>query len=91
VNWIGSFVLGFITQFLADRNADPRWRLFVGVGLLGSFTTFSTFALETFNFLQNSKFLLGIIYLFGSLAVGVGSAAFGITVASFLPSNEDEN
>ena len=79
------FVLGFVTQLLTERNADPHRKLFIGTGLLGFFTTFSTFALETFSFLQNSKLVLGLIYPLASLAIGVGAAALGVVVASLVP------
>jgi CrcB protein len=49
VNCIGSFLIGFLMNFLMDRLAGSAeiWRLFLIVGFLGAYTTFSSFAWET--------------------------------------------
>lgn len=53
VNVIGCFLAGVIVAVVVERGLfDPRMRLFLGVGLLGSFTTFSTFGAETFELLR---------------------------------------
>ncbi len=49
VNVSGSFVLGLFLVWTTERVlADPRWRLFLAIGFCGSYTTFSSFAYETF-------------------------------------------
>src|SRR4051812_24315845 len=49
INVSGSFVLGFFLVWTTDRVlADPRWRLLVAVGFCGGYTTFSSFAYESF-------------------------------------------
>lgn len=59
VNLLGSFMLGFIMFGLDDKRLISPWlKLFLGVGLCGGFTTFSTFSFETFNLLRDSQFIL---------------------------------
>lgn len=58
VNILGSFVLGLMIFGLDERGLiNPSLKLFIGIGLCGGFTTFSTFSLETFNMLRDSEFL----------------------------------
>ena len=58
VNLLGSFLLGLFIYGLGDKELiSPNVRLFLGVGLCGGFTTFSSFTLETMNLLKDSQFL----------------------------------
>ena len=57
VNVIGAFALGLLMAVLPEGEAAEQWRLFIGVGLLGGFTTFSTFGVEFWHpitFTQNN-------------------------------------
>jgi CrcB protein len=56
VNVTGSFVLGFFLIWTSERVlADPRWRLFVAIGFCGGYTTFSSFAYETFALFEHGQ------------------------------------
>ena len=60
VNILGCFVLGLLTYLIDARGLlNPESRAFLVVGLLGAFTTFSTFSLESFNLLSRGETLLG--------------------------------
>lgn len=80
INVTGSFVLGFFLIYSTERVLlDPRWRLLVAVGFCGSFTTFSSYAFESFALMEQGQWLMmGINVLLSNLlclaAVLVGAA-----------------
>lgn len=76
INIAGSFLLGLLMALLPTGEAAERWRLFLGVGVLGGFTTFSTFSVETVAFAQQGAMLMALSYALGSLFAGL-LAAFG--------------
>ena len=82
VNVIGSIVIGFLTIVLADRlNVSNEVRLGLIVGFLGSFTTFSTFALDTVYLLDNGAMLKAVSYGLLSVALSVLGVWAGIFAA----------
>ena len=59
INVTGSLALGFFLVYSTDRVLlDPRWRLLVAVGFSGSYTTFSSYAFESFALLEQGQWLL---------------------------------
>ncbi len=73
VNIVGSLLLGVI---VSARPHDPWLRPFLGTGVLGGFTTFSAFALETDRLLETSP-AVGLVYVGLTVAGGLGAAALG--------------
>ena len=62
-NVSGGFLMGVLAGVLARGNfSDEPWRLLLGVGLLGGFTTFSTFSLEVLNMIERSQWGTAIGY-----------------------------
>jgi CrcB protein len=85
INVVGSFILGlFVTLATTRLIVSPNLRLFVAVGLLGGFTTFSSFTVETLNLLQGGRWLPSALYLLGKLVLGLLAAVAGIILARAL-------
>ncbi len=89
INVIGCAVAGFLAARFGLSNPEHPWRAFIVVGVLGGFTTFSAFGLESLSLVQEGRILLAILYvsasvLGGLLAVWLG-IALGITLGITLP------
>lgn len=82
VNLSGSLVLGLIIGTLAARpHLSPAWRAFAAVGVLGAFTTFSTFEAETFALLHRGALAPALLNVAVSVVVGLLAFAAGHTLA----------
>lgn len=82
VNATGSLILGFlITMFLGRLSVAPEVRLFLVVGFLGSFTTFSSFAVESLSLAQSGAFGKAMVNIFANNALSLGCALLGIYLA----------
>jgi fluoride exporter len=82
INVSGSFILGFFITLVTQRvSVSPEWRAFVAVGLLGGFTTFSSFSVETLNLLQTGRWLPATLYLAGNVCLGLLGAYLGVILA----------
>ncbi|WEG14896.1 fluoride efflux transporter CrcB [Pullulanibacillus sp. KACC 23026] len=70
-NLIGSFLLAWLTATAARSPKLPKWIVTgVGTGIIGSFTTFSTFSVETVKLIQGHFFFMAFIYILLSLLGG---------------------
>ena len=82
VNVFGSFVLGFLIIFFDDRlTISPTIKVMITIGILGSFTTFSTFSVETLKLIELSLWKDAFLNLFLSVIVSILSAYLGIIMA----------
>ncbi len=85
VNALGSFALGFLFVWLLERSsAGELARLFITVGMLGAFTTFSTYSLESVRLLQSGAFLLAFGNVLGQVAVCLPLTWLGVQLARAL-------
>lgn len=81
INVTGSFVMGLFTTFILARASFlAEVRLLVAVGFLGSYTTFSTYALDSSALLRSQNYHLALLYGLGSAIVGV----IGLELGSFI-------
>ncbi len=87
VNVAGCSVLGVLMQLVEDgRFASAPWRLFIAVGLLGSFTTFSTFGYETLELMRCGEERWAALNLVGNLLLGIGALFIGrLVVRGLIP------
>lgn len=78
VNVIGCFLIGLLAG-LGERNAllNPDLRLFLVVGMLGGFTTFSTFGYDNFELLRRQELLLAVSNLTVTLLLGIPAVWLG--------------
>lgn len=82
VNLLGCLLMGILVVLLTERwVVAPQWRAFALVGLLGGFTTFSSFSLEAYTLLRLQQWLAAFFYLAGSLLLGLLALAAGIALA----------
>lgn len=81
VNLLGGFAMGVLAGILALRAAGGHGaQLFWGVGLLGGFTTFSSFSLELMVMLERGAWGLALIYGLGSVILATGALFCGLAV-----------
>jgi len=85
VNVTGSFIVGLFLAYAQERvSLSPYWRLFIAVGFVGGYTTFSTFEYESIRLLQDGEMLLATVYLIGSVVAGGVAAIAGIALGSWI-------
>lgn len=82
VNILGCFLIGLMMELSADRFLiDAQLRLFITVGILGGFTTFSSFGYETFALLRDGELLRASFNVIGSVIIGLGAVWLGFVTA----------
>ena len=87
INVLGSFLMGLLGGwFLLRSGSSPGWRLFLTTGVLGGFTTFSTFSLEAALLWERGALAQAALYVIGSVGLGVLALFGGLAlVRSFSP------
>ena len=80
VNVVGSFAMGLLAGWLARYGqGGESWRLLLGVGVMGGFTTFSAFSLELVSMIQRGALSNAALYMGLSLAGGIAGLLLGLT------------
>jgi CrcB protein len=78
VNLLGGLLMGVLAGLLHKRGLAEGWRLFLGVGILGGFTTFSAFSLEMMELIEQGRWLGSAAYAGLSVAGSVAMLAIGL-------------
>lgn len=85
VNIIGCFLIGILTGLAEMRNLlSPEMRLFLLIGLLGGFTTFSTFGHETLALLRDGQLLHAVGNVLIQVVIGLSGVWLGYTIARYI-------
>jgi len=81
VNVVGCFAIGALLEVLTSRSAHPLLRPFLATGVLGGFTTFSTYAIDAQRLLLDGQVGLGAAYLVGTVLAALAATWAGMRVA----------
>jgi len=82
INVTGSFLVGVLMTLLTERmQPHPNWRLFLVVGFLGGYTTFSSFEYETYQAVREGARWMGMLYMTGSVVLGYAGVWLGAILA----------
>ena len=83
VNVVGGFLMGMLVGWLALKGAAgaERWRVLLGIGVLGGFTTFSSFSLEAVGLLQRKAYGAAAGYIGASVALSLLALVLGLVLA----------
>lgn len=84
VNVAGGLAMGLLAGWLHRHGESEPWRLFLGVGLLGGFTTFSAFSLEVVQLLQSARVLAALTYIGLSVILSIAALFAGLTLVRAL-------
>jgi fluoride exporter len=83
VNVSGAFLIGLTMTILSERmTPHPAWRLFLVVGVLGGYTTYSAFAYETLQAVKDGERLMGLVYVVSTVAAAYAAVWLGTAVAA---------
>jgi CrcB protein len=84
INVAGAFTLGVVLELVVRFRPHDTWeRFFVGIGLIGAFTTFSTLSTETVLLAREGRAVLAGVYLSSSVIAGLASTFLGLVAAGW--------
>jgi len=84
VNLIGCFLIGFLWQLFEVVTSSSNVRALIFIGILGAFTTFSTYGLETFNLFKEGETKYALLNIAASNLAGIAFVFAGIFASRFL-------
>ncbi|MEH1970137.1 fluoride efflux transporter CrcB [Nostoc sp.] len=84
INLTGAFLMGFFATLISRLAISPSLYLLVAVGFLGSYTTFSTYALDTSNLLRTRNYKAALFYWSGTPILGFISIEIGVLLAKMV-------
>jgi CrcB protein len=82
VNVLGSLMMGLLSVWLLERmTQSAEWRAFLLIGLLGAFTTFSAFSIETLSLIEQGQHVKALVNALSSVLLCVAAAWIGVVLA----------
>ncbi|MEO6188671.1 MAG: fluoride efflux transporter CrcB [Ginsengibacter sp.] len=84
VNIIGCLVIGIVFGLSEKGNFNAEWRMFLVTGILGGFTTFSSFSNESVGMLRDGQLWYAFAYISASVIIGLLATFTGISIIKFL-------
>ena len=81
INVTGCFAIGIVAGLAGGGSLSPSARLFVATGVLGGFTTFSAFGLESHALLTAGRLPAAIAYVLGHVVLGIAGVSMGIAIS----------
>lgn len=87
VNTLGCFLIGIVMGLSFQHTITTQTRLLLATGFCGGFTTFSTYSLEIFELYQKGEAGISLLYLFGSIILGVLCIWLGLWLARVITTN----
>ena len=78
INILGSVLMGVLAGWYAMRGGSQSLRLFLATGVLGGFTTFSSYSLESVLLLERGEVGAALIYILGSVVLGLAGLLMGL-------------
>jgi len=85
INVLGSLIMGLVAEYFALKAGLPqRMRLFLTTGILGGFTTFSTFSLEVAVLYERGQIAGAAAYVIASVVLGIGALFAGVAIVRML-------
>jgi CrcB protein len=84
VNLTGALLIGFLWGYFDRVYVSPGFRMFIFIGILGSFTTFSTFAFDILSLVNDGHYKNMVVYLLASNILGIGLAFLGFYLAAVI-------
>lgn len=85
INIVGSLLMGLLIGWLARTGGSDTTRLFLGVGILGGFTTFSSFSMEFWTLFERGQVAQAAAYIFSSVIVGIAVCGAGLLMMRQVP------
>ncbi|HNV24383.1 MAG TPA: fluoride efflux transporter CrcB [Candidatus Omnitrophota bacterium] len=83
VNATGCLIIGFLWGLFERINISSPMRMFIFIGILGGYTTFSTFALETMNLIKDGEFKVAVLNILATNMLSCVAVFLGVFIARF--------
>jgi CrcB protein len=81
VNIVGSFIMGLLAGYFAFKGeASQPWRLFLATGIVGGFTTFSAFSLDTAMIYERGQMVMALVYVLVSVGISLLALFLGLVL-----------